>query len=244
VTEARQRPALPPEHRPDHIRSFGTRRGHLTENQRDAIERLTPRFCVPFNPKQRFDFISVFGNDNPVTFEIGCGMGETTAKIALDNPGTNYLGCEVYPAGIGALLRRIEQADLENVRLVQHDAVEILQHAIAPDSLHRVHILFPDPWPKKRHHKRRLIQPAFVALLATRLQQGGTIHCATDWEPYAEQMLTVLQGNPDLVNDAGGAGQWLARPAWRPVTKFENRGLRRGYVVRDLSFTKRRTAGD
>ena len=238
MTESRQRPALPPEQRPDHIRSFGTRRGHLTDNQRDAIDRLSTRFCVPFNKQQPLDPASVFGNHHPVTFEIGCGMGETTARIAQDNPGTNYLGCEVYPAGIGSLLRRIEQADLLNVRLFQHDAVEVLQHMIARDSLDRVHILFPDPWPKKRHHKRRLIQPAFIALLVSRLRPGGTIHCATDWVPYAEQMLAVLGDSPDLVNDAG-PGQWLARPAWRPMTKFENRGLRRGYAVHDLSFSRK-----
>lgn len=221
---------------PAHIRSFVTRRGHLTDSQRDAIERFAPRWCVPFAHRV-IDFADLFGNSNPVTLEIGCGMGETTAAIAQQNPHTNYLGVEVYTAGVGSLLRRIEDGDLSNVRLVQHDAVEVLEHMIAPDSLDRVHILFPDPWPKKRHHKRRLIQPRFVQLLVSRLRVGGTIHCATDWEPYADQMLEVLDANTDLQNDAG-AGNWLERPAWRPFTKFENRGLRRGYVVRDLSFTR------
>lgn len=219
-----------------HIRSFGTRRGHLTDRQREAVEKLSDQYCLPYRT-QAIDRLDLFGNDNPLVMEIGCGMGETTVAIASDNPNTNYLAIEVYPAGVGALLARLDDMSLGNVRIISHDAVEVLEQMIVPATLTGVHVFFPDPWHKKRHHKRRLIQPAFVELLTHRLTTGGYLHCATDWEPYAEQMLEVLSASTALTNVAG-AGQWLPRPAWRPVTKFETRGLRLNHVVRDLRFEK------
>ncbi len=221
-----------------HIRSFGTRRGHLTAGQRAAFDNLQSRFRVPFAPEV-LDMAGLFGNPHPVILEIGCGMGETTAAIAAATPTINYLGVEVYPAGLGALMARLDHSAISNVKVVAHDAVEILQHMIAPDSLAGCHIFFPDPWPKKRHHKRRLIQPPFVALLASRMRIGGVVHCATDWEPYAEQMRDVLCAEPSLANKSPDDSEgWFPRPAWRPVTKFEKRGLALGHRVRDLIFER------
>lgn len=176
-----------------------------------------------------------FGREAPLILEIGFGMGETTEKIALARSGDLFLGVEVFNAGVGALLNRIEQSGLNNVRIIQHDAVEVLRDMIPPESLSGVHIYFPDPWPKKRHHKRRLIQPAFVALLASRLAPGAYIHLATDWEHYAHRMLEVLSGEPTLTNTADG---FAPRPDYRPQTKFETRGLRLGHGVWDLIFKK------
>ena len=167
--------------------------------------------------------------------EIGFGMGGATAAIAAAQPGVDFLGVEVHEPGVGALLKRIGEMGLSNLRIVRHDAVEVLQQMIAPDSLDAVHVFFPDPWPKKRHHKRRLIQPPLVALIASRLAPGGVLHCATDWEPYAEQMLQVLSQEPLLRNTAAG---YAPRPDYRPLTKFEARGLRLGHGVRDLVFTR------
>ena len=209
----------------------------MTDGQRQAITRLGPKYCLPTDPATTLHLDQVFGNDNPVTLEIGCGMGETTAQLAADNPHRNYLGIEVYTAGIGALLSRLQKFELSNVRLIQHDAVDVLRKMLAPAVLDQALILFPDPWPKKRHHKRRLIQTPFVELLVSRLKPGACLHCATDWEPYAEQMMEVLSACDQLENVAG-AGCWLPRPSWRPVTKFEQRGLRRGYRVRDLQFRR------
>ena len=220
-----------------HIRSFGTRRGHLTDRQREAVEQLSETYCLPYQ-NALVDVTQVFGNENPLIMEIGCGMGETTTAIAAEHPQQNYFGVEVYPAGVGSLLSRIKDAALTNVRVISHDAVEVLEQMIAPASLAGVHVFFPDPWHKKRHHKRRLIQPPFVELLVSRIKGGGYIHCATDWEPYAEQMLEVLSANTNLENEAG-PGKWLPRPDWRPTTKFESRGLRLNHQVRDLRFNKR-----
>jgi tRNA (guanine-N7-)-methyltransferase len=167
--------------------------------------------------------------------EIGFGMGDATATIAAALPGTNFIGIEVHAPGVGALLKRIGELGLTNLRLIQHDAVEALEQMIAPASLAGVHIYFPDPWHKKRHHKRRLIQPAWVAQLATRLAPGGYLHCATDWQPYAQQMLEVLSAEPALHNTAQG---YAARPQWRPLTKFEARGLKLGHGVWDLLFRR------
>lgn len=235
-----------PEHRPTpeqtedltqrHIRSFGTRRGHLSPKQRQTSERLAPVFGVSYQ-SAALNLSELFGNKHPVTLEIGCGMGETTAAIAAANPNHNFLGLEVYPAGIGALLDRIETAGLTNVRVIAHDAIEVLQHMITPASLAGVNVFFPDPWHKKRHHKRRLIQASAISLIVSRLEIAGTIHCATDWVPYAEQMLEVLSAEPALENTAPG---YHPRPDWRPLTKFENRGLKLGHEVRDLIFKRLR----
>ncbi len=230
-----------------HIRSFGTRRGHFTAGQREAYERLMPRHGIAYRVGE-IDAEAIFGRRAPLMLEIGCGMGETTAAIAAATPGTDFIGVEVYPAGVGALLRRIEEAGLKNLRVIEHDAVEVLRDMIAPASLAGVHIFFPDPWPKKRHHKRRLIQPAFVSLLASRLTPGGYLHCATDWAPYAVQMLEVLGGEPMLANTAGPVAVaesiedcrgFAPRPERRPLTKFEQRGLRLGHGVWDLVFVRR-----
>jgi tRNA (guanine-N7-)-methyltransferase len=219
------------------IRSFVVRAGRIGPGQARALAELAPRFVLPLVADGPVDFAAVFGRSAPLVVEIGFGMGSTTATMAAAAPELNFLGIEVHPPGVGALLQRIDGARLTNVRIVQDDAVVVLESMIAPASLAAVHIFFPDPWHKKRHHKRRLIQPELVRLLASRLASGATLHCATDWEPYAAQMLDVLSAEPMLVN-AVGAG-YAPRPASRPLTKFEQRGLDRGHGVWDLLFTKR-----
>jgi tRNA (guanine-N7-)-methyltransferase len=222
----------PTEHR---IRSFVTRAGRLSTAQARAIETLGPAFCIPY-AKAPLDFDQAFGRSAPTIFEIGFGMGETTAKIAAGMPEKNFIGVEVHTPGVGSLLKLIGEQDLSNLRLIQHDAVEVLTQMIAPTSLAGAHIFFPDPWHKARHNKRRLIQPGFIALLASRIAPGGYLHCATDWQEYAEQMLEVLGGEPTLQNTAEN---YAPRPDYRPVTKFENRGLRLGHGVWDLVFMKK-----
>lgn len=223
--------------KPDHghIRSFVMRRGHLSDAQRDAHERLLPQYGVPPGDGP-IDFDALFGRRAPVVLEIGFGMGHTTAAIAAARPETDFLGIEVYTPGVGSLLRHIEDDALKNVRIIQLDAVEVLKQRIAQASLAGVHIYFPDPWPKLRHHKRRLIQQPFIAHLAAHIAPGGYLHCATDWEPYAQQMLDVLSAEPLLVNQADG---FAPRPDWRPLTKFEQRGMRLGHGVFDLIFLRR-----
>jgi tRNA (guanine-N7-)-methyltransferase len=227
-----------PEH-PRSIRSFVTRAGRLGPGQARALAELGPRFLLPYTA-QTADFAAAFSRDAPRVLEIGFGMGDATAAIAAALPGTDFIGVEVHTPGVGALLKRIGEQQLGNLRLIQHDAVEVLQHMIAPASLAGVHVFFPDPWHKKKHHKRRLIQPAFVALLASRVRDGGYLHCATDWQPYAEQMLEVLDAEPTLANSAGAG--YAPKPAYRPLTKFENRGLKLGHGVWDLVYTKRPAA--
>jgi tRNA (guanine-N7-)-methyltransferase len=178
---------------------------------------------------------TVFGRRAPTVVEIGSGMGETTARIAGENPGTNYLAIEVHAPGVGSLLKHLEEGAIGNVRVIQHDAVEVLREMIAPASLAGLHVFFPDPWPKARHHKRRLVQPAFAELAATRLAPGGHLHVATDWEEYAEWVLAVLAATPGLRNPCAG---FAPRPATRPETKFERRGLKLGHGVWDVVFTK------
>ena len=218
---------------PQRIKSFVRRAGRTTTGQTKALAELGEHFIVPYQA-QLLDASAAFGRQAPLILEIGFGMGEATAHIARVRPEDNFLCCEV--PGIGALLKRIGEQDLNNIRIVAHDAVEVLQHMLAPASLQGIHIFFPDPWHKKRHHKRRLIQPAFVAQLASKLLPGGYIHCATDWQPYAEQMLEVLSGEPLLANTAA---DYAPQPAYRPLTKFENRGLRLGHGVWDLVFVRR-----
>ncbi|MCL6557061.1 MAG: tRNA (guanosine(46)-N7)-methyltransferase TrmB [Burkholderiales bacterium] len=220
-------------HRP--IRSFVLRAGRISRAQKRALETLLPVYGIPFRPEP-LDLDQVFGRAAARILEIGFGMGETTATIAAEHPETDFIGVEVHPPGIGSLLKEIEARGLTNLRIIPHDAVEVLTHMIPPESLDGLHIFFPDPWPKKRHHKRRLIQAPFVALAADRLKPGGYIHVATDWQPYAEQILAVLSAEPRLENTAEG---YAPRPAWRPTTKFENRGLRLGHGVWDLVFRKR-----
>ena len=217
------------------IRSFVLRAGRMGPGQQRALAELGPRFVLPYQA-QALDFAAVFGRDAPTVLEIGFGMGDATAQIAAALPGTHFIGIEVHAPGVGALLKRIGELQLTNLRLVQHDAVEVLESMIPPQSLAGVHVYFPDPWHKKRHHKRRLIQPQWVAQLVTRLAPGGYLHCATDWLPYAEQMLQVLGAEAALVNTADA---YAPRPAWRPMTKFETRGLKLGHGVWDLLFRRR-----
>jgi tRNA (guanine-N7-)-methyltransferase len=216
------------------IRSFVLRTGRTTVGQARALETLGPQYLVPYQP-QPLDLPALFGRDAPTILEIGFGMGEATAHIAGLMPDQNFLCCEVHTPGVGALLKRIGEAGLSNVRIVQHDAVEVLDHMLAPASLAGVHIFFPDPWHKARHNKRRLIQPSLLARLLPRLQVDGYIHCATDWQSYAEQILEVLSAQPQLRNTAEG---YATRPDYRPLTKFENRGIKLGHGVWDMVFRK------
>ena len=220
-------------HRP--IRSFVLRQGRFSPGQQRAYEMLMPRFGVPFSPAF-LDLEAVFGRKAPKILEIGFGMGETTAKIAQDNPENDYLGVEVHSPGVGALLKRIDEQALTNVRVIQHDAVEVVRSMVPPGGLAGIHVFFPDPWPKKRHHKRRLIQAGFAALLADRLSPGGYLHAATDWQEYAEDILATLSGVESLENPHGG---FARRPGNRPETKFEQRGRRLGHGSWDVIFHKR-----
>jgi tRNA (guanine-N7-)-methyltransferase len=217
------------------VRSYVLRGGRMGPGQQRALDELGPRFVLPFQ-EAPLDFEQVFGRHAPVTMEIGFGMGDATARIASERPGSDFIGVEVHEAGVGALLRRIGELGLTNVRIVRHDAVEVLRHMVAPGALAGVHLFFPDPWPKKRHHKRRLVQPAFVRTVAERLAPGGHLHFATDWQPYAEQMLQVLAAEPALANAGDG---YAPRPPYRPLTKFEARGLALGHGVWDLVFRRR-----
>lgn len=218
-----------------HIRSYVRRAGRVTEGQQRALDTLWPHFGVPHTQTQ-LSFTALFNRDAPTILEIGFGMGGATADIAARHPENNYIGVEIHPPGVGNLLKLIGEQQLQNLRLIQHDAVEVLRDMIPLGSLAGVHIYFPDPWHKKRHNKRRLIQPAFVADLCRYLSKDGYLHCATDWEEYAVQMLEVLGAEPSLYNTAEG---YAPRPAWRPLTKFEQRGLRLGHGVWDLLFRKR-----
>ena len=217
------------------IRSFVLRAGRATRGQSRALAELGPRLLLTYRPEP-LDLSALFGRDAPTILEAGFGMGESTAALAAALPQLDFIACEVHAPGIGALLMRIEAQHLDNLRLVRHDAVEVLRHMIAPGSLAGVHVFFPDPWHKKRHHKRRLVQPPFARLVAERLAPGGYLHCATDWQLYAEQMLEVLSAEPLLANSAAG---YAPKPGYRPLTKFERRGLALGHGVRDLLFVRR-----
>ena len=222
------------------IVSYARRGERMTVGQRRAWERLWPGFGVTLDDRDagRLDVASWFGREAPLLLEIGTGMGETTAELAAAAPDVNYLAVEVYRPGLAQLLMRIETLGLENLRLVRGDAVRLLRSHLAAASLAGIRVFFPDPWPKARHHKRRLVEPGFVALAASRLAVGGVLHLATDWESYAEQMLAACRGEPALRNEAGGPDGWSARPPWRPVTKFEQRAVVDGRTVRDLIFRR------
>jgi tRNA (guanine-N7-)-methyltransferase len=216
------------------IRSYVLRQGRFSPAQQRAYAELMPQLGVAYAPAA-LDFTALFGRRAPVVVEVGSGMGETTARIAAENPDTDYLAIEVHAPGVGSLLRRVAEEGLTNVRVVQHDAVEVLRDMIPAGSLAAIHVFFPDPWPKKRHHKRRLVQPAFAALAASRLVRGGRLHVATDWQEYAGQVLAVLSEVPGLRNTAGA---FAPRPPWRPETKFERRGRNLGHGVWDVLFEK------
>jgi len=217
------------------IRSFVRREGRLTAGQERALRDLWPRFGL--GPEGTLDFEAIFGRQAPVTLEIGFGDGESLVQMAHAEPGRDFVGIEVHRPGVGRILMRIEELGLENVRVMSRDAVEVLEQQVPDASLDRIQILFPDPWPKKRHHKRRLIQPRFVQLLARKLRHGGQLHLATDWENYAEHMLEVVEAESAFRNRAG-KGQASERPAWRPETKFERRGMRKGHGVWDFLFER------
>lgn len=218
-----------------HIRSFVLRQGRVSNAQRRAVDSLLPLFGIGYCAAP-LDFDAAFGRSAPKFLEIGFGMGESTAQIATEHPQNDYIGVEVHTPGVGGLLRLIEARQMTNIRIIQHDAVEVVTHMIPAASLAGIHVFFPDPWPKKRHHKRRLLQPGFVHLLASRLRPGGYLHVATDWEEYAAQILQVLAAEPLLVNSAQG---FAPRPEYRPLTKFESRGLKLGHGVWDIVFRTR-----
>jgi len=220
---------------PRTVHSYAAR-GRMTKSQRHAVETLWPRYGVAAEAGP-LDLEQTFGRHAPCCMEIGFGMGDALVAMASAHPDKNYIGVDVYPPGIGSTLRKIDAAQLRNVRLLWGDAAVLTATVIPAGSLETVYIFFPDPWPKKRHHKRRLVQPPLAHLLAGRLAPGGRLHLATDWEDYAGHMLEVLGGTPGLVNIAG-ADQFVPRPLERPLTKFERRGQRLGHGVWDLVFTR------
>ena len=216
------------------IRSYVLRAGRVGPGQARALAEIGPQFLLPYQPVE-LDLDKLFGRVAPRILEIGFGMGEGLAEIAAAHPENDYLGVEVHTPGVGALLKQLGERGLSNVRVVQHDAFEVLTRMLAPASLNGIHIFFPDPWHKTRHHKRRLIQPPLVRLLTSRLLSGGYIHLATDWENYAEQILDVLAAEPLLHNTVA---DYAPRPDTRPLTKFEQRGIRLGHGVWDMVFRR------
>ena len=256
-----EKPELTPEElealKKRHIRSFVMRRGHISAAQKRALDESLPQYQIEYAP-ELLDADKAFGRHAPLVLEIGCGMGETTAAIAQAHPEVNFLGCEVFVAGVGALaiftfinswndyfMQLIMLSSTKNLTIVRHDAVEIVRDMIAENSLDGVHIYFPDPWRKARHHKRRLVAQPFIGLLASRIRPGGYIHCATDWENYSEQMLEVLEGEP-LLENLHGAGNFspvMGNPLCeRPRTKFQARGERLGYGIWDLVYIRKQPA--
>lgn len=226
---------------PRRIKSFVRRAGRTTAGQQKAYEVYGAQFLRPYQA-QITPPASLFAPERaacPVVLEIGFGMGETTAHIASVLPETNFLCCEVHEPGVGALLKRAGEGALDNIRIIAHDAVEVLENMLPEQSLAGLHLFFPDPWHKKRHHKRRLVQPEFVAKIVAHLQPGAYIHMATDWQPYAEQMLEVLNAEAQLQNTSTAADGWAEKPHYRRLTKFENRGIKLGHGVWDLVFSKR-----
>ena len=220
--------------RSSHIRSYVLRQGRISNAQQRCLDTLLPVYGIPYSSRS-LDLENAFGRNAPKILEIGFGMGETTAAIAQSHPQNDYLALEVHTPGVGSLLKQIDESGLKNIRIIQHDAVEVLRDMLADDVLDGVHIFFPDPWHKARHNKRRLIQPPFVAQLVRKIKPGGYIHVATDWQDYAEQVLAVLSGEKSLENTAT---DYAPRPAYRPLTKFEQRGLNLGHGVWDLVCKK------
>ncbi|RMG34542.1 MAG: tRNA (guanosine(46)-N7)-methyltransferase TrmB [Gammaproteobacteria bacterium] len=228
---------MKPERQRRPIRSFVLRQGRLTRGQQRAFERYWSRFGLEYQD-DRFDLHALFGNDNPVYLEIGFGNGESLAEMARGHPERNYIGVEVHAPGVGHLLMRLGELGLSNVRVFRHDAVEVLRDCFPDHSLAGVYLFFPDPWHKKRHRKRRIVQADFLTLLARKLRPGGIFHAATDWEDYAHHMRLVLNEHPEFRNTAE-QGDFVPRPEDRPRTKFERRGQRLGHGVWDLIFERR-----
>ena len=229
---------MPPTRHAAQIRTFHPRRGRLSDRHLDALDRLWPRYglVVPEEPTERVDLATLFGRRAPVVLEIGSGMGDATMAMAAADTGRDYLAVEVHTPGIANLLAGLERDGLTNVRVARGDALTLVGRMLPDNCLDAVHVFFPDPWPKARHHKRRLIQPRHVALLRSRLAPGGVLHCATDWPEYAQAMLDTLRDDPELVNVARG---YAPRPGYRPVTKFERRGILAGRPIFDLIFRRR-----
>ncbi|MFF2331626.1 MULTISPECIES: tRNA (guanosine(46)-N7)-methyltransferase TrmB [unclassified Streptomyces] len=232
-------PAVDPagSHHERRIRSFQPRRSRVTPGQEDALLRLWPKWGLDIDGQHVLDLPELFGG-LPTVLEIGFGMGEATAQMAADDPGTGILAVDVHTPGQGNLLGLADRNGLSNIRVANGDAIILLREMLKPDSLDGLRVYFPDPWPKKRHHKRRLIQPEFLDLAAQRLKPGAVIHCATDWEPYAGQMLEALTAHP-LFENTQADGGYAPRPAFRPLTRFEGQGLDKGHVVHDLLFARR-----
>ncbi len=217
------------------VRSFIRRQGRITPGQQFALENFWEKYCLDSN--QKLDITQVFGRNAPLCVEIGFGNGECLAKLAAANPGKDYIGIEVHRPGVGHLIIQLEQLGLSNVRVYCHDAIEVMANNLADNSLSAVHLFFPDPWPKKKHQKRRIVQVSFLELLAKKLQPGGYFHAATDWEHYAKAMLKVLSDDQGFLNTSS-LNNYCERPEYRPLTKFEKRGLRLGHGVWDLIFTR------
>lgn len=220
---------------PRKIRSFIRRQGRVTPGQQSALQTHWDKYCL--DPDTDYDLTAVFGRTAPTIVEIGFGNGDSLAEMAANHPEQNFIGIEVHRPGVGHLILQLEQRKLSNVRIYCHDAIEILEQRIVDDCLAGVHLYFPDPWPKKRHHKRRIVQPEFVDLTKRKLTTGGYFHAATDWEHYAHHMLKVLSAANGLTNSSR-IGRFCDRPEHRPMTKFEQRGIRLGHGVWDLIFTK------
>jgi tRNA (guanine-N7-)-methyltransferase len=219
------------------VRSFVLRGGRLTDGQKRALDELWPVYGVDTGPGE-LDLPALFGNRNPVIVEIGFGKGESTWQMAQEQPGQNFLGVEVHLPGVGHLLLKLDEHHLQNVRIACADAVVFLRERLADASLAGVRLYFPDPWPKKRHHKRRIVQAGFADLLARKLASGGVLHMATDWEPYARHMLEVMVAS-DAFENLSAAGEFCPRPDWRPLTRYETRGQKLGHTVHDLIFRRR-----
>lgn len=228
-----------PHHRP--VRSFVLRAGRLTEGQQRALDELWPLYGLEASESE-IDPVSLFGNDRPLIMEIGFGNGEATWQMAINEPDRNFLGVEVHKPGVGHLLLKIEEQGISNLRIAREDAVELLRKRIPDGALSGVRIYFPDPWPKKRHHKRRIVQRPFIDLLARKMKAGGILHLATDWKPYAEHMLELLNASAAFENQSPDGGT-CPRPGWRPETKYEKRGERLGHGVYDLVY-RRLPAGE
>lgn len=219
-----------------HIKSFVLRQGKMTIGQKNAIEQLLPLYGIEYTPNP-INFADTFSNHNPVIIEIGFGMGTATWQIARQHPEINYLGIEVHGPGVGTLLMQIKEHDISNLKIIQHDAMEVIKMMVPDNSIAGFHIFFPDPWPKKRHHKRRIVQTEFIELLTQKLTTNGCIHLATDWQEYAQWMLNILSQNPKLKNSAA-SGQFAQTQTLRPITKFEQRGINLGHGIWDLIFVK------
>lgn len=217
------------------IRSYVVRSGRMTEMQKDSLQRLYPRYGVAWEPGRILDSESLFGVSSPFVVEIGFGMGSATISIAKALPETRFLGLEVHAPGVGKLLSEIEHNKIDTIRVIRHDAIEVVDSMLAPESIDGFNVFFPDPWPKKRHHKRRIMNTSFVTLMASRLKRGGYLYFVTDWEEYAEATLETLTSIPALTNSSE---RWAQRMPWRPITKFEQRAINDGRPILELLFLK------